>query len=76
MTFLLGQIASCLLLAFLAGFLLGWVVRDYSKDSHHSATAAGYADGYTQVVGGHSLATDTRPGYARSRIPTVLGEVE
>lgn len=71
MTFLLGQIATCLLLAFLAGFLLGWLVREISRRDD-VATSVSYADGYGELV----TATNAKRYRRSSNMQTVLGEVD
>lgn len=73
MTFLLGQIATCLLLAFLAGFLLGWLVREISRRDDVS-TSVRYADGYGELVTGTN-ATRYRKS-SNMQMQNVLGEVD
>ncbi len=71
MTFLLGQIATCLLLAFMAGFVLGWLARELSRDEA-GAASTGYADGYVEIV-----ADAESSQYRRAKkIQTVVGEVD
>jgi|GEM_PF-3932237 len=69
MTFLLTQIATCLLLTFLVGFVLGWLFREVFRDRNDTA----YGEPVYQATGQQPLAPRGQ-SLRRGRLTTVLGE--